>query len=338
MKMDMSKWKEFRVGDLFSDVITGKIEDYKVFSDGGVPILSSTMFNQGIACFADCDAMFFNRLTVAYRGAGAGYVSYHSGGFNATLNCGVMINNFELTENIGLFLASLLTSRLIEKYDYKNIITPSRMLDEIIKLPVTSSGDPDWNYMEQYMHSVMENCEKKYQTLVRISQEKHRVDTTAWGEFRVGDLFICDTTLSIPSKNDLNDGNLPYITRSAVNNGFSGTCGNADHLNKGQCITIGAEGFVAFWQHDDFVAGNKVYTIRHKKMNEMSGLFICAALNTLSSRYSFAEARILDKIKDEVILLPIVYEDVPDWDYMEQYMKRIMQRQSGVVDALKKIA
>lgn len=162
------------------------------------------------------------------------------------------------------------------------------------------------------------------------------IDTSSWKEFRVGELFSCETTLGIPSKNDLADGNINYITRSAIDNGFSGTCGNEDHKNKGNCITIGAEGFVAFWQSDDFVAGNKVYALRHPNMNEINGLFVCSALNALSDRYSFADARVLDKIKVEIIKLPATSDGQPDWDYMESYMKAVMEESEKSLENLRK--
>ena len=162
------------------------------------------------------------------------------------------------------------------------------------------------------------------------------IDTSTWKEFCVGELFSCETTLSIPSKNDLEDGDINYITRSAIGNGFSGTCGNKDHKNKGNCITIGAEGFVAFWQSEDFVAGNKVYTLRHPDMNEINGLFVCSALNALSDRYSFADARVLDKIKVEIIKLPAASDGQPDWDYMESYMKAVMEESEKALSNLKK--
>ena len=162
------------------------------------------------------------------------------------------------------------------------------------------------------------------------------IDTSSWKEFRVGELFSCETTLGIPSKNDLADGNINYITRSAIDNGFSGTCGNEDHKNKGNCITIGAEGFVAFWQSDDFVAGNKVYALRHPNMNEINGLFVCSALNALSDRYSFADARVLDKIKVEIIKLPATSDGQPDWDYMESYMKAVMEESEKSLEKLRK--
>ena len=150
-----------------------------------------------------------------------------------------------------------------------------------------------------------------------------QIDTSKWGKFRVGELFDCETTKGIASKNDLVEGNIPYVTRSAENNGKSGYCGNADRIVKGNCITIGAEGFTAFYQENDFVAGNKVYALRHRNLNNVNALYICTVLNKLSCLYSFNNARILDKIKQEVISLPIDNNGEPDWQYMEDYMKEI---------------
>lgn len=150
-----------------------------------------------------------------------------------------------------------------------------------------------------------------------------KIDTSGWKEFVVGDLFSCETTGGIANKNDLTEGDIPYITRSAEHNGLSGFCGNEDHKVTGNCITIGAEGFTAFYQKDDFVAGNKVYALRNENLNEFNTLYLVSALNALSSRYSFQDARVLDKIKSEKVLLPVTEEDAPDWTYMENYMKLI---------------
>ena len=163
-----------------------------------------------------------------------------------------------------------------------------------------------------------------------------KIDTTGWKEFKVGEVLSCETTFGIPSKNDLVDGDIPYITRSVTENGFSGTCGNMDKINKGNCITIGAEGFKAFYQKDDFVAGNKIYALRHPKMNEIIGEYLCAILNTLSDNYSFSDARILEKIKEEVIFLPAKEEYEPDWQYMEDYMRKILEESEESLENLRK--
>ena len=163
----------------------------------------------------------------------------------------------------------------------------------------------------------------------------NKIDTSKWGKFIVGELFDCETTKGIASKNDLVEGNIPYVTRSAENNGKSGYCGNADRIVKGNCITIGAEGFTAFYQENDFVAGNKVYALRHRNLNNVNALYICTVLNKLSCLYSFNNARILDKIKQEVISLPIDNNGEPDWQYMENYIKEITKLAAKRVEKLK---
>lgn len=163
---------------------------------------------------------------------------------------------------------------------------------------------------------------------------KHPVDTSTWGEFKVGELFDCQTTKTInPNKDGLSEGDIPYVTRSAFNNGISGNYADptGEFTTKGNCITIGAEGAIAFYQDTDFIAGVKVYALRHAKLNTLSALFVCSVLNENARCYSYANARVLDKIKEETIPLPLIQgtnladytqEDI-DWDYMERFMSRV---------------
>lgn len=166
---------------------------------------------------------------------------------------------------------------------------------------------------------------------------KHPVDTNAWGEFVVGELFDCDTTKTFyPNKSELPEGNTPYITRSTYDNGVSGYYNdmNNEFTIEGNCLTIGAEGGVAFWQPKPFIAGVKVYTIRHPRLNELTALFIAGILNTNSANYSYTNARVLAKIQAEPIKLPLKPSADPsnydqtdiDWDYMDTVMSRVTEK------------
>ena len=166
---------------------------------------------------------------------------------------------------------------------------------------------------------------------------KHPVDTSQWGEFVVGELFDCDTTKTFyPNKSELPPGNTPYITRSTYDNGISGYYDDIDNefTIEGNCLTIGAEGGIAFWQPKPFIAGVKVYTIRHPQLNELTALFVASLLNVNSANYSYTNARVLAKIKAESIKLPLkpsadpsnyTQQDI-DWDYMETVMSRVTAR------------
>lgn len=166
-----------------------------------------------------------------------------------------------------------------------------------------------------------------------------RIDINTWKPFKVGRLFECSVTQALDI-NTAEEGPYPYITRSAENNGMAGYYGNVDVLNKGNCITIGAEGMVAFYQPTDFIAGVKIYTLRNPNLNEKNALFLVAILNKLSYLYNYGRARILEKIKDEQIVLPIKYNSdksylidqskkysddgyMPDWEYMSEYIETL---------------
>lgn len=145
----------------------------------------------------------------------------------------------------------------------------------------------------------------------------------AWKKYRVGTIFECKTTKAVSSK-DMTKGNTLYITRSSIMNGFSGNIlFDSKKINKGNCITIGAEGVVAFYQEDDFLAGVKVYTIRHERMNKYNALFICTILNAEKYRYSYGRARVLEKLQNEEILLPCDSKGNPNFAFMESYIKSL---------------
>lgn len=163
-------------------------------------------------------------------------------------------------------------------------------------------------------------------TLQKNNNSNYKIDISTWREFIVGEEFDCQTTTAMIYPKD---GLYNYVSRSAFNNGVSKKVDLKDRngvdfeLNKGNCITIGAEGRFAFYQKEDFIAGVKIYTIRHKNINDINAMFICALLNINVSKYKYTEARILEKIKQETIKLPATTQGQPDWQFMENYIKSL---------------
>lgn len=352
MKMDTSTWKEFRVGDLF-ELENCKCQNATLLGDGDIPYVGATTVNNGILKYvSDSENKSLlskgSCLVFICDGQGSnGYQVYIEDDFIGSATCKIGRNK-NLNSIRAQFLISVLNgNRDRYGYGYMQKRNMEALSNEVVKLPITFSGDPDWNYMEQYMRSVMENCEKKYQTLVRISQEKHQVDTTAWGEFRVGDVFDIVPCKGVNSTL-LEDGDdVPYIAASRVNNGFNRMVSAVNvesWISKGNCLQLihigdAAAGWVNYIQNDFIGMSGKSSCAYNERMNEYSGTFIASVLCARNDgQYSFKESWTGEKVVNTVIKLPITSSGEPDWDYMEQYMKRIMQRQSVVVEALRKIA
>lgn len=161
-----------------------------------------------------------------------------------------------------------------------------------------------------------------------------------WKEFKISSVFKVTTT-KMSIKDELLDGTIPFISRTAEHNGCDGYVDvKNDKLSKANCLTIGAEGIYCFYQPDDFATGNKIYTLRNRNLTKFSYLFIATILNKEDFKYSYGRARIKSKLEKEVIKLPIKHNTdgtpyidpdctyseegyVPDWQFMEDYIRSL---------------
>jgi hypothetical protein len=331
--VDMVDWKEFKLSEIFETEGNGG-ETIIGLNYGNINLISSSGNNNGVSKKVNSGKLLFdgNKLTLAKNGS-VGIVYYQKNNFYATSDIMILKNN-NLNDNIGIFL-KVMIERETKKFDWSNKINLQKYNNINILLPSTNN-QPDWEYMEQYILNLkekmrlrnMERMERAGYDLVlkiidKIKQNNREiVDMVDWKEFKISDIFNCDTAEQLLKTKE---GNFPYVSRSAINNGINKYIKKEDkYINKGNCITIGAEGRYAFYQGKDFMAGNKIYILRNKKINKNNSLFICAILNSVVNKYSYSNARILEKIKNELHFLPSK-NDQPDWEYMEQYILNLKE-------------
>ena len=171
--------------------------------------------------------------------------------------------------------------------------------------------------------AVLSLIESRWGNEITDSKDVGTVPKQRFREFKVKDILKLEQTKAVVAKSNLLDGDIPYVTRTTSNNGYMGYCGNTDKINCGNCITIGAETAVAYYQPNDFVAGNKIYRLSHKDVSDKSYLFLVGLLNMYTHNYSYSNARIPARIKEETIMLPVNTNDEVDWSFMERYIRAI---------------
>jgi len=293
---------------------------------GDIAYISSTALNNGLDNFItppNYMVIHKNRMTLSNSGS-VGYLFYHDYEFVASDHVTVIwLRNKELNKYIAVFLKPIF-EKIKYRYNFGREISNDRIVKEKIYLPINSNGDPDWEYVENYIQSLEQKV--KFNKINTKNESKHLpIDMSNWkDDFKVEKVFVCDTTPHVIAFNVIGQGEIPFVTRSAFNNGVADFISDDNYqINQGNCITIGAEGLYAFYQNEPFVAGVKVYTLRHEKLNKYNGLFICTVLNKNVYKYNYGRARILDKIKEETILLPTTQDGSPDWQFMEDYIKNL---------------
>ena len=61
---------------------------------------------------------------------------------------------YDISENVGLFLSTIINRLFLGKYGYATMCTRTRIEKEAILLPAKSDTEPDWEYMENYIKSL----------------------------------------------------------------------------------------------------------------------------------------------------------------------------------------
>ena len=286
-----------------------------------VRVVSNTSSNNGVEDYIYNDNIGIkNCITIGTRGND--YFSCYQDDYAVTIVRTLLLytKKIELTQYIAFYICALLR---INKYKcaYGRVLSGERIALEKISLPIDNNENPDWQYIE-------ENGKIAYNKIYNsvnknpLIKTKLQLKTENWKAFKMSELFEVELGNPIHGE-QLTDGDIPYVTRTAANNGIE-CFGYGDKINDKNAITIGAEGIVAFYQRQDFITGNKINIIRHSNLNKYNAMFLCTVLNyTNIGRFSYGRAIVQKRLKNISIKLPTTLQGEPDWEFMENYIKSL---------------
>ena len=331
--MNTKNWKKFRMSEIFVLFERGKVHSQNILPMGNDCFYVGAKKKQcGVMCRCGYDEELNSKgncMIFICNGEGSvGYCNYMDRNFMASGDLILAYGDF-LNTYTAMFIETLLDLER-PKYSFGRKYG-KHVKNTFIPLPIDDNETPDWQWIENYVKEMLipklpqkakAVWEKRYDTKP-LFPNKLKLNTKEWQWFVVGNVFDCSTTKHAIQQ-DLSEGDTPFVTRSAENNGVSAYIDATNCvINDPNCITIGAEGVFAFYQPKAFVTGVKVYTLRHERLNKYNALFISTLLNKENYRYNYGNARILDKIKKEQIKLPVDTNGNPDWQWMEDYIKSL---------------
>ena len=153
MKLNTQDWKWFNYTDLFmiSGSKTTPIEELETYGKGKYPYVTTQAVNNGVGGFYNFSTEKGGVLTV--DSAVLGFCSYQENDFSASDHVEVLTPLFEMNKYIALFLVTLINKEQY-RYSYGRKCSQIKLRNSKIKLPVTPSGEPDWQFMEDYIKSL----------------------------------------------------------------------------------------------------------------------------------------------------------------------------------------
>lgn len=342
--LDEKEWREFPLDDIFT-VSAGKRLETRNKISGSRPFIGATDNGNGVTGFVGNENVSkdSNVLGVNYNGAPC-VAFYHP--YECIFTDDVKrlhLRKYKDSEDILLAFAPIIMQQR-PKYSYGYKFKEQRMLRQKLMIPITDTGEFDYEYMTEYTRQKREAMLSKYRIYVgeRIAELGEVADIPAldekeWRKFKVfgdgGFLNIATTSSSIDGIRliDGDDRTLPYVTRSDANNGISKFV-SIKNLSYGcddaGCIIVGLDTQTAFWQPHEFVTGQNIQVITGDILNENIASFLIPLLrNQMRAKFNWGgNGATLGRMKMLEMMLPVTDSGEPDYAYMEQYVKNMMVR------------
>ena len=329
MNLNVDSWKEFRLGDLFSEMykaeahVKGELECYNVPLDNTIRFVSRTEMNNGCDCYVLNNGLSGIEKANAIAIGDTTATCFYQG---EDFVCGdhmVICRADWINLHTALFIISILKQEKY-KYSYGRAFKMELISNTMLKLPAAADNTPDWDYMESYIKSLNR---KPLATANQGGYGSHTLGVETWKDFCLGDYFEIKKGKRLTS-DEQTEGSTPYIGAIDSNNGIANYIGQ-DAIHAGNTISLSYNGSVgeAFYQPKPFWATDDVNVLYFREENEVAfnkyiALFVCAVLRQEKYRYSYGRKWVLESMKSTVIKLP-EKSGKPNWSYMEDYMKSL---------------
>ena len=128
-------------------------------------------------------------------------------------------------------------------------------------------------------------------------------------------------------------GDIAYISSTALNNGVDNYISPPDYMdvykNKMTLSNSGSVGYL-FYHDYDFVASDHVTVIwlKNRELTKYISIFLKPIFEKIKYRYNFGREISNDRLIKEKIYLPIDKDENPDFAYMEEHIKSLLNKVS----------
>lgn len=360
-KINVSQWKKFKLSSMF-DVTTSKSVDrrYLDFVDDSdaVNFVGRGTLNNGIQGRILPEHVSFkpnSAYTMSLSQIGNNWATWHDTPWFASQNVFVLtpISEKLAGRKARYFIQSVINRNLIMYYNcgYEKYPKQSDIRDMVLTLPVDSSGNPDWQYMDEYIAKLATQAHTNISLLRQQQKKAPTVNIDRWKEFKLPELFTVSSGTKFDKRRVIltpEPHNINFIGRTGSLNGINAKCGiykNTEPFSAG-LLTVALGGTIGacFVQDKPFYTSQNVDVLIPlkcyvSKMTWNVKQFIASCIFYESQNNYLTFVRELNKHikRDFVIKLPVDSTGHPDWQYMDNYISSIQQAQKERVARLTSI-
>lgn len=297
----------------------------------GIPFVSRTSKNNGVVAYIeeDYDLIPNPAHTISVAGSGSVLSSfyqekpYYSGRDLYYLKPKVQLSVMQM-----LYYCMILQAN---KYRYNYGRQANKTLKNI--------GIPDVSAIPTAFLEVNIGIDKK-----SFSDENIILNPNNWKKFKYHEIFDIKNGYynKKPSKTEI--GTIPFIGATEYNNGITDYFSEFDidinhkstksnyhswdkKVFKPNCITVSNNGSIgnAFYQEKEFTCTHDVNVLylKEKELNKYIAMFLCTLIELEKYRWDYGRKWRPTRMPKSEIKLPTTPEGLPDWNFMEKYIKTL---------------
>ncbi len=361
-KLQAVKWGKFRLGDLFEKIKVNSLK-YKTNDlpniaqeEYDLPALTAGIQNQGLNNYVPRKnaTVLKNVISISANGANTGATFYQSKEFTVLQDAYAIrwiYSDKILTDDQSLFLVSAISKRIYGSYEWTNKAGWERIKNDSIKLPITSSGEIDFDFMESFISELKEERMRKLAAYLQATGLKDYELTTAeqqalnafehleWGEYKIGDLFEKLNLSFNKSKFNKNtdiskspnaEFSLPLVNAKDGNNGIMYYGRPEDFESAKMTIDIINDGAISagnvYSQPQETGVLYNAYLIKPKFYisTNLLHFFTVAIRKSIKMKFSYELKATWERVKKETIYLP-TNNGTPDYAAMETFISAVQK-------------
>ena len=146
-----------------------KLTNAQLLDDGNYPVIANSAYNNGIGGYSTKEPTENGNMVTFSDTVDANTIFYQKEPFVGYPHVqGLYPIKYEDKWNeltYQFFVSVFRGTALVKGFDYGNKFRRDIAVELMVKLPITSTGDPNWQYMEDYMRSIMVKSEKAVEDL-----------------------------------------------------------------------------------------------------------------------------------------------------------------------------
>ncbi|USS92849.1 restriction endonuclease subunit S [Fructilactobacillus ixorae] len=342
----MTKFKKFKVSDLFEIKNTLSFNKDSIKPNGNkiYDYVTRTSDNRGILCKT-------------------GFVNDNNINSAGTWSLGLLQMNFFYRDNpwyAGQFVRKVIPKINICKNDklyFETVLNKlskcmmsglvrdvdEKFLNSIIVIPVNSNGDIDHEYIDNYIQRIKAQYVARIKAYLKTmgypnvestkltdEDKKVLVDyrNKIFKKYNLSYIFDSLKRGKRLKSDDRIKGKIPFITAGTNLFGLSDYVGNNINVFKKDSLTIDMFGNT-FYRGYEFGADDHITVLnsKNKNLNRFNIQFIQTIIGkSIYNKFSYGKNFYPKDVYDINIKLPCNDSGIPDYDYMEKYIKVIQKK------------